>query len=421
MKRVTKFGLLTASALLISSFSFAADAPQAAPHWGEGGVPQFELDRTWPKLPANKIVGFGSSVVGDKNGHVWILSRPLRLPKEQQPQAAPPVMEFDIAGNYIQGWGGKSGPGYRWPSNEHGLFVDDQGNVWIQGNADDKSNNPGNLPNDNSLLKFTKDGKFLMEIGKSGLKGSNATEVLRGATDLFVNTKNNEVYVSDGYGNSRIMVYNATTGAFIKMWGAYGHKPLDMEARPARSALKADPWMAVSEVLQQFGSPMHNVKVSTDQLVYTADRGNKRVQVFTPDGKFLTEQFVGIDIGDIQVRGLAFSPDPGQRFLYVGGTPEAWILNRRTLEVLGTIETIPKGAAQGATGSSNIGHFVGVDTAGNFYSAAELSTALGGKTNGAFKYTLKGYSPAIPCCNAPRNINPNAASTGATEGIVNAQ
>src|SRR5258705_5606234 len=107
-----------------------------------------------------------------------------------------------------------------------------------------------------------------------------------------------------------------------------------MARRPARAALKQAPWTAVSEVLQQFGSPMHDVKVSNDHLLYAADRGNKRVQVFTPDGKFLTEQFVGTDLEDLQVRGLAFSPDPDQRFLYVGGTPDAWILNRRMLEIL---------------------------------------------------------------------------------------
>ena len=418
MKRFVSLGLLTSVALTVSGFSFAADAPQAAPHWGEGGVPQFELDRTWPKIPPKFKVGFGTSVFGDKQGHVWILTRPRRLSKEDQASAAPPVMEFDQAGNYIQGWGGKSGPGYQWPSNEHGMFVDDQGNVWIEGNQDGASGKPGELPNDNQIIKFTKDGKFVMAIGKSGQTGSNKTEVLRGATDMFVNTKNNEIYVSDGYGNSRIMVYNATTGAFIKMWGAYGHKPLDMADRPKRSELKPDPWMAVSEVLQQFGSPMHNVKVSNDQLVYTADRGNKRVQVFTLDGKFLTEQFIGIDLPDLEARAITFSPDPEQKFLYVGGTPDAWILNRRTLEILGTIKTIPEGGPPGQSGATNIGHFVGVDTSGNFYTAAELSTAVGGKTQGAFKYTLKGYSPAVACCQAPRNINAGAVSTGSKEGVV---
>ena len=98
----------------------------------------------------------------------------------------------------------------------------------------------------------------------------------------------------------------------------------------------------VSEVLQQFGSPVHDVDISNDGLVYVSDRGNKRVQVFTPEGKFVAEQFVGLDSKDIlQARSTAFSPD--QRFLYVGGTPVIYILNRKTLEVLGSFVT---GSAQ---------------------------------------------------------------------------
>ncbi len=414
---LTAVALAWASPQAIHPTPAQAAAPAAAPNWGEGGVPIFEIDPTWPKIPAQFKVGFGTAVVGDSKGHVWILSRPRRLPKEDQPFAAPPVMEFDQAGNYIQGWGGKSGPGYQWPSNEHGLYVDEKGFVWLQGNADGRSNNPGNGPDDNQILKFTSDGNFVMAIGKTGEKGSNANEILRGATGIAVSYKNNEVYVSDGYGNSRIVVYNATTGAFLRSWGAYGHVPLDMDKRPARSALRPDPWAAVSEVLQQFGSPIHDVKISNDGLLYAADRGNKRIQVFTTEGKFLTEQFNGPDLRDIQVRGLAFSPDSDQRFLYVSGTPDAWVLNRKTLEVLGTIKTVPEGAPQGVTGVSNIGHLLGTDTSGNLYSPGSLSTIFG-KTQGAFKYVLKGYTPRAPCCQPPRNIDPKSINTGVVEGVV---
>jgi len=386
-------------------------APLEAPHWGVGGVPQFKVDPNWPKIPSKWKVGFGTDVFGDSKGNVWVLTRPRRLSKEDQASAAPPVMEFDQTGNFIRGWGGQSGPGYQWPSNEHGLFVDDKGFVWVLGNADGRSNNPDSLPNDNQVLKFTNDGKFVMAIGQSGLTGSNSTHVLKGATDIFVNSKNNEVYVSDGYGNSRIIVFNADTGEFIRMWGAYGHTPLDMAQRPARSAPKLDPWAGASEALQQFGSPMHDVKVSNDQLVYVADRGNKRIQVFTPDGKYLAEQFIGPDLPDLQARGIVFSKDPGQRFLYVGGTPDIWILNRRTLEILGTVKIVPPGVVA-KTGTSSIGHHLGIDTNGNLYAAGELSEAFG-KTQGAFKYTFTGYSPTVPCCQAPRNISAASGNTAA--------
>jgi len=272
---------------------------------------------------------------------------------------APPVMEFDNAGNFIQGWGAESGPGYQWPSNEHGITVDSKGFVWVVGNADGKSNNPANLPNDNQILKFTKAGKFVMAIGKSGQTGSNATEVLKGASGLRFYGKTNELFVSDGYGNNRIMVYDADTGKFKRMWGAYGNKPLDEAARPPRSKLSPIPWVAVSEVLQQFASPVHDVIISDDGLVYVSDRGNKRIQVFTPEGKFIAEQFVGLDSKyGLQARSAAFSQDHPP------------------------------------------GHQIAADHRGSVYAVQAELTGADGKSGGAgaYKFLFKGYSPVTKCC-----------------------
>ena len=331
MKR-TVFGLVFVGILLVwliprwSAPVFGQAAPVQAPHIGEGGLPQFQQDPAWPKVPAKWKVGSVSAVAIDEQDNVWILHRPRTLPAALRAMAAPPVLEFDNAGNFIQGWGGESGPGYQWPSNEHGLHVDYKGFVWVMGNADGARNNPAKLPNDNQILKFTKAGKFVMAIGKSGQTGSNATEVLRGAAGIRVYPKTNELFIADGYGNSRVMVYDADTGKFKRMWGAYGNKPLEMEARPKRSAPGANPWPGVAEVLQQFGSPVHDVDISSDGLVYVADRGNKRVQVFTPEGKFVAEQFVGLNSSEyLQARSTAFSPDPQQKFLYVGGTPVIYV------------------------------------------------------------------------------------------------
>jgi len=370
-------------------------APNEAPYYGDGRLPQFEKDASWPKVPAKYRMGFGSAVAGDEQGHVWILSRPKTLANPRSTSAdtastpAPPVMEFDQAGNFIQGWGGESGPGYQWPSNEHGLTVDGKGFVWIVGNADGKANNPANLPNDNQVLKFTRAGKFVMAIGRSGQTGSNSTEVLRGASGLHYFARTNELFVSDGYGNSRIMVYDADTGKFKRMWGAYGNKPLDAADRPPASPPQAIPWVRVSEVLQQFASPVHDVKVSDDGLVYVADRGNKRVQVFTPDGKFIAEQFVGLASPfPLQARGIAFSPD--QQFLYVGGTPVVYVLNRRTLEVLGSFN-VGEGSQDHPPG-----HQIGSDMQGNVYVVQAELTGADGKSGGtgAYKWVFKGYSPA---------------------------
>src|SRR6202790_1298226 len=369
-----------------------------APHFGEGGLPQFEKDPDFPKVPAKWRMGFGSDVAVDAQNHIWILSRPHTLahPRSTAPDLvsvpAPPVMEFDDQGNYIQSWGGESGPGYQWPSNEHGLTIDYKGFVWVMGNADGKSNNPASLPNDNQILKFTKAGKFVMAIGESGQTGSNATEVLRGGTGLRYYAPTNELFASDGYGNSRIMVYDADSGKFKRMWGAYGNKPLDMDARPPRSKLSEIPWVAASEVLQQFASPVHDVDISNDGLVYVSDRGNKRVQVFTPEGKFVAEQFVGLDSKwYLQARSTAFSPD--QRFLYVGGTPVVYILNRKTLEVLGSF-------VSGSSHEHPPRHQIAADHKGNVYVVqAELTGADGSSGGtGAYKFVFKGYSPVTKCC-----------------------
>jgi len=369
-------------------------ASAAAPHIGEGGLPQFQRDPAWPKIPAKWRLGSVSAVAIDEQDHVWILHRPRTMPAALRAMAAPPVLEFDNDGNLIQGWGGESGPGYAWPANEHGLHVDYKGFVWVMGNADGARNNPGNLPNDSQILKFTKAGKFVMAIGKSGQVGSNDSEVLRGAAGLRVHPKTNEIFVADGYSNSRVIVFDIDTGKVKRMWGAYGQKPLDMAARPKRSDLVPNPWVAVSEVLQQFGSPVHDVDISNDNLIYVADRGNKRVQVFTPEGKFVAEQFVGLNSKEgLQARSTAFSPDPQQKFLYVGGTPVIYILNRKTLEVLGSFVT-------GAEQEHPPGHQIAADHKGNLYAVQAEQTGADGKSGetGAYKFLLKGYSPTTVCC-----------------------
>jgi DNA-binding beta-propeller fold protein YncE len=177
------------------------------------------------------------------------------------------------------------------------------------------------------------------------------------------------------------------------MWGAYGNKPLDVEDRPPASPPALVPWVRVSEVLQQFASPVHDVKISKDDLVYIADRGNRRIQVFTLDGTFVAEQFVGLDNPNgLQARGIAFSPD--QRFMYVGGTPVVYILNRKTLEILGTFKFGEPGQPHPP------GHQIGSDAAGNLYVAQADIVGPDGRSEGtgAYKYVLKGYSPKAECC-----------------------
>ena len=254
---------------------------------------------------------------------------------------------------------------YEWPENEHGLHVDAQGFVWIVGNA---------MPQDGQILKFTKAGKFVMQIGKRGQTGGNTTPFLLGASGLRVHPKRNELFVSDGYGNSRVMVYDAATGAFKSMWGAYGRKPVD----PPSIAI-GEPTSPTSQIpsgiaerLQHFKT-VHDVALSNDDLVYIADRGNKRIQVFTLDGTYVAQQFVGLDSPEYQqARSTAFSHDPEQRFLYVAGSPVIYILNRKTLEVLGEFVI---GAAQ----ANPPGHQIAADQHGNIYAPQAAQTGPDGK------------------------------------------
>ena len=142
------------------------------------GVPTFQIDPLWPKFDSNWIFGsIGGVFVDPTNDHVWVLNRPRSVQNDenyaaQKPPLAdccvpPPfVMEFDPDGKFVKGWGGP-GPGYEWPLNEHGLSIDSKGNFWIGGNG----------KGDAHILKFSREGKFLLQIGHFGKSaGSNDPE-----------------------------------------------------------------------------------------------------------------------------------------------------------------------------------------------------------------------------------------------------
>jgi DNA-binding beta-propeller fold protein YncE len=341
VKLLTRMGISAAAAVALAIGSSGpgasrglADAAQAP----ATEIPRFQVDPAWPRLPNGWVLGQVASAAADERDHIWVLHRPRSVRRGQQ--TGPPVLEFDPAGNYVQGWGGP-GPGYQWPQSEHGIYVDYQGYVWIGGQgADDQ------------ILKFTKDGKFVMQVGRPAAKKTNAdTSGFSRPADVFVYPKTNELFVADGYGNRRIIVLDAATGAFKRMWGAFGKPPQDdpvpavgepdsgggaaADRIPAKEIDPADPGPS------QF-STVHGVKVSNDGLVYVADRGGKRVQVFTLDGGFVTQAFVdrwceAPHCGNGEtVASVAFSADPGQRFLYVASRSPAriWVLDRRSLRPL---------------------------------------------------------------------------------------
>jgi DNA-binding beta-propeller fold protein YncE len=254
-------------------------------------------------------------------------------------------MEFDQNGKFVKSWGGP-GQGYDWPANEHGLSIDSKRNFWIAGNG----------KGDAQVLKFSRDGKFLLQIGHPNkAAGSNDLENFDLPTKATYYGKTNEVFVSDGYRNRRVAVFDADTGKYKRHWGAYGHKPDDAASRD-RTFNGPPP--------QQFNLS-HDVQISQDDLVYVADRSNNRIQVFRPDGTFVKEAFVAREVQTPTGTAVtfAFSPDKDQRFLYVtSGDQKIRILDRQSLQVLGTI--------------GRLGHYAGqfhhitditVDSKGNIY------------------------------------------------------
>ena len=300
-------------------------------------IPQFEPDPLWfEALPNKWVTGQVGGVAVDSHDNVWVIHRPSTIPDGEKaaslnpPQAeccipAPSVLQFAPSGKFLKAWGGP-GPGYEWFTTEHGIFVDAQDNVWLSGSAKE----------DNQILKFTRDGKFLMLIGHAGKnKGSDDTENVGGPAGLFLHRKTNELYVADGYFNHRVVVFDADTGKFKRAWGAYGKKPDDSYKFPPRAQLIA------GDPPPQFNNPVHAVLVSNDDLVYVADRTNNRLQVFRTDGTFVTEKPVAKNTLQQEgtVHNFAFSPDREQRFLYVldGSNKAIRVLNRQTLETLTNI------------------------------------------------------------------------------------
>jgi len=435
-RRETYFGALLVTLVLTLAFArYALERIASAQRAASVQAPTFEVDPLWPKpLPNHWILGQTIGVAVDAQDHVWIVHRGdaslnimtegsnttgstwsitsdqpwLTMPgatrggtgsgvlvfgiggdapqtpatghltvnitgpsKLKEPPSAcctgaPPVLEFDREGNLVGHWGGP-GPGYEWPQANHGITVDYKGNVWIGGND----------PKDAQVLKFTKAGKFLLQVGHPGKNsGSKDTENFWRAAKVFVDPKMNEAYVADGYGNKRVAVIDADTGKFRRYWGAYGSVPDDANLGPY------DP---DAPPARQFRSPVHCAELSNDGLLYVCDRANNRIQVFQRDGTFVKEVFIAKrTLGDGAVWDIAFSRDPQQKFLYVadGRNEKVYIVLRETMQILTSF----------GDGGRQPGQFFGVhsiatDSRGNVYTT---ETYEGKRLQ---KFVYKGLGP----------------------------
>ena len=379
---------------------------------GSTMIPQFQYDKTWPRepLPAQWKLGQVVGVHVDSRDNVWIIQRPASLKNSEKEatdlatygapagrgagaggargggaggraggdagatgnisaatgplaaccKPAPPVIAFDPEGTVILSWGGP-GQGFEWPTpaprspdsglgsgpfGEHAVFSDFNDNVWVGADG----------PGDGQILKFTRFGKFELQIGHAGgmSKGSNDLENLNGAQQIAVDPRTNEVFVADGLRNHRVVVFDGTTGKYLRHWGAYGNKPEDEAA-----AVKYDPKVRS----KQFGE-VHGIALSRDGLVYVCDRTNDWVQVFRTDGTFVKEGLVAPGTLGGSAYEIAFSADPDQRYAYVvdGMNEKVWILLRDSLETIGSF-----GYGGHYGGAFDAAHSIATDSRGNIY------------------------------------------------------
>jgi hypothetical protein len=349
-------------------------------------VPVYKVDPFWPQpLPNHWLVGAVAGVAVDSKDHIWIIHRPSTLqPNEVRSiyRGAPPVLEFDEAGNLVSSWGG-SGPGYEWPELEHGIYVDAKDNVWVAGAG----------AKDNQILKFTRTGKFLMQIGRSGKnRGSNDTENLGGPAAMVIDPSANELYVADGYINHRVIVFDATTGVYRRHWGAYGTKPDDAYFQQAGERLPGpfNGTVQHEDRPSQYdpaGPPppqfrvVHGVRIADDGLVYVCDRTNDRIQVFRKNGIFVREAFIArATLGSGSAWDIAFSPDREQSFLIVpdGTNQLVRILRRDSLEVVAEF-----GGGGHWAGQFYGAHNIASDSKGNIF----ITETYEGKRVQKFLYT----------------------------------
>ena len=258
-------------------------------------------------------------------------------------------MEFDTEGNLLRYWGGANAE-QKWVQNEHGIHIDKDGTVWVGGNNDG-----------DQILHFTADGKFINQIGKDdGTKGprSNETTRLNRPAHMFTDDAANEIYVADGYGNRRVIVFDTKTGVYKRHWGGYGNSPSDD---------KLPPYSPTAELSKQFSNPVHCVRIATDGLVYVCDRANDRIQVFTKDGKFVKEfRIEPATLSNGSVWDLVLSEDAAQKFIFVADGANGQVISivRDTGEVLNQW-----GRHGRQPGQFKWVHNIGIDSKGNLYTA----------------------------------------------------
>ena len=366
-----KVTIFLLSLLLVIPVSFAGEQAPALK-----GVPQFTADPKWPVLPDGFTWGQVIGIFADSKGHVWTSSRSR-------------IAEWDPQGKQVQSWDAR-GPDGKW-STIHGMFVDHNGFVWT------------NARESNLTVKFTRTGQVALVIGKfDQTGGSNDTTLMGRPSEIWVDPADNEVFVADGYGNRRVIVFDGATGKYLRHWGAYGKRPEDPPPTPAGSTGSTASTGSTSEQVPaapaaQLRVP-HGIIGSRDGLIYVADRANNRIQVFRQNGEFVREKILRArcgaqekatwapkrPCGNEATFSLGFSHDGPQTYIYSadGGSHFINVLRRSDLEVVS--EFGGPGVGVGQLGRP---HNLTVDPSGNIYvgeaQGPEVKDPATGKTREA--------------------------------------
>jgi sugar lactone lactonase YvrE len=325
----------------------------------QDNTPTFEVDPAWPKpLPNDWTTGQVGGVCVDSADHVFIVNRRNLTEKELLvAKQAPPIIEFDSAGNVINSFGDPNIV----PSSIHACATDREGNVYVAGN------------HDGIIQKYSPQGKLLLQIGTRGVVdtsdgaltiqaggGGFAGRALNSGRESFflpaaivVDPSNGEIYVADGYGNSRIAVFDKY-GKFVRQWG--------------RQGTKAEVEAGVGGVFMQV---VHCVTMGNDGLIYVCDRQGDRIEVFDKAGNF--QKNILVHTGSEHMPDLwgtvwwiGFSPDAAQKYLYVanGRNESIHILDHATGRLLGSF-----GRPGHQVGEFDHAHTLAVDSKGNLYVA----------------------------------------------------
>jgi hypothetical protein len=327
-------------------------------------VPIYEVDPSWPNvpLPNNWVIGNVIGVDVDDNDNVWMIHRPAALTNNEIPlyhnpptgvdccMPAPPVLVFNAAGDLINSFGPLVAGGEFWADAEHGMFVDHTGSMWTGGGG------TGNSAADSALFKFAVDGSLLQTIGQKGLAyDSNSRDSLGAPADIWIEEEDDEIWVADGYGNRRVIVFDYDSGRYKRHFGAYGNRPED-------TATVYNPDSPPSD---QFRPPVHCVVISDDDFVYICDRGNDRIQVFRKNGEFVFERFIAKATTSAgSVWDIEFSNDPEQKFVFLvdGINHRVRVLRRSDL-----IQVSEFGHQGRWAGGFYAAHSIGIDSNSNIY------------------------------------------------------